>query len=204
MKQKERKEQTKEAIESAAIECLYEKSFNDVTMEEIAARSGYTKRTVYNYYPSKVTLTASIFERRLEKLYKLIVSALTDCHSVKDIISIYFHVLHDFTEKNYAFMNVFWTVSVEIKNTEENKQVLDNITKWNGDIIKILAVAISNYDTTGIYRNYSPYTIVHLMSALNKGLIVQYDKNSSLELMNSVTSEELFNLAFDLLLNGLA
>ncbi|MBR6852253.1 MAG: TetR/AcrR family transcriptional regulator [Lachnospiraceae bacterium] len=202
MTQAERKENTREAIENAAIECFYEKSYNVVTMEEIASKSGYTKRTVYNYYPSKANLTASIFERRLEKLYGLVVKALTECHSAKDIINVYFWILHNFTRENYSFMNILWTSVDEIKETDENKQILDNIVKWNGSIIQILAVAIGNYGLTGTLAKYSPYTVVHLMSAINKGLTIQYGKNSSLELMNSVTMEELTGLAFEMLMNS--
>ncbi|MBR2533027.1 MAG: TetR/AcrR family transcriptional regulator, partial [Lachnospiraceae bacterium] len=165
-------------------------------------KSGYTKRTVYNYYPSKANLTASIFERRLEKLYGLVVKALTECHSAKDIINVYFWILHNFTRENYSFMNILWTSVDEIKETDENKQILDNIVKWNGSIIQILAVAIGNYGLTGTLAKYSPYTVVHLMSAINKGLTIQYGKNSSLELMNSVTMEELTGLAFEMLMNS--
>lgn len=202
MTQAERKEITREAIENAAIECFYEKSYNVVTMEEIAAKSGYTKRTVYNYYPSKATLTASIFERRLEKLYGLVIRALTECHSAKDVISVYFKILHDFTRENLSFMNILWTSADEIQQNEENKQVLDNIVKWNGGIIQTLAVAIGNFGLPEKLKDYSPYTIVHLMSAMNKGLTIQYGKNSSLELMNSVTMEELSDLAFEVLMNS--
>ena len=202
MTQAERKEITREAIESAAIECFYEKSYNVVTMEEIAAKSGYTKRTVYNYYPSKATLTASIFEHRLEKLYGLVIHALTECHSASDVISVYFKILHDFTRENYSFMNVLWTSVDEIKRTEENQEVLNNIVKWNGSIIQTLAVAIGNFGLPEKLNKYSPYTVVHLMSAINKGLTIQYGKNSQLELMNSVTMEELTDLAFEVLMNS--
>ena len=86
MTQAERKERTRAQIEAAGIKCFSKKPFDAVTMEEIAAQAQYTKRTVYNYFPTKTSLLASIFENKLEALYSIELHTLEKCTSARDVI----------------------------------------------------------------------------------------------------------------------
>ena len=53
---------TQRRIAEAAYYLFYRKGFTRVSMDEIAARSGITKRTLYAYYRSKDDLLAAAFE----------------------------------------------------------------------------------------------------------------------------------------------
>ena len=79
---KEKQRQEREAlILQAAEEVLTEKGYYETSVDEIAARVGIAKGTVYLHFPSKEDLVVAIFERDMQKLVELVetkaASALT-------------------------------------------------------------------------------------------------------------------------------
>ncbi len=202
MDQQKRKELTKTAIENAGIECFANRSFDSVTMTEIAKKSGYTKRTVYNYFPSKSALIASIFGRKLKELYDLEQEALDGCATAHEAIFVHFTVLNRFTQENYGFMRMFWALSRDINKDEASQNVLADVVFWNRKLIDLPASVIEKCGLTGKLAEYSPVVIVHYISALNKGLALQHDKENSLSLMD-VTIQDLTSFGLELLLNNL-
>src|SRR5256712_11178232 len=68
---KERQRQEREAlILQAAEEVLIEKGYHETSMDEIAARVGIAKGTVYLHFASKEDLVFALFERDLQKLQR--------------------------------------------------------------------------------------------------------------------------------------
>ncbi len=203
MTQEERKNQTRLTIQEAAINCLYKNSYYNVTIEEIAKKSKYTKRTVYNYFPSKSVLIASVFEDNLADLYGKMEKEIKTCKSVEETISVHFQVLNKFTRDNYSFMRIFWSLGQELEKEDQSKEIMEKISEWNNKIIVLISKKISELGLTGFASKYSPDTIVHFISALNKGLVLQYDKDGSLAIMNNTVSEELYRFAYELLINSI-
>ena len=52
-------------IVSAALEVFGEQGYDAATMDEIARRAEYTKRTLYAYFPSKLDLLLELIARSL-------------------------------------------------------------------------------------------------------------------------------------------
>ncbi len=70
---KEKQRQEREAlILQVAEEVLMEKGYYETSIEEIAARVGIAKGTVYLHFPSKEDLVFAIFERDMQKLAEFI------------------------------------------------------------------------------------------------------------------------------------
>jgi TetR/AcrR family transcriptional regulator, fatty acid metabolism regulator protein len=65
LKEKQRQERAA-LILQAAEEVLAEKGYHDTSMDEIAARVGVAKGTLYQHFPSKEDLIFALFERELE------------------------------------------------------------------------------------------------------------------------------------------
>jgi TetR/AcrR family transcriptional regulator, fatty acid metabolism regulator protein len=66
---KEKQRQEREAlILQVAEDMLMEKGYYETSIEEIAARVGIAKGTVYLHFPSKEDLVVAIFERDMQKL----------------------------------------------------------------------------------------------------------------------------------------
>jgi TetR/AcrR family transcriptional regulator, fatty acid metabolism regulator protein len=71
LKEKQRQER-EELILEAVEEVFMEKGYYEASMDEIAARVGIAKGTVYLHFPSKEELVVAIFQRDMEKLRQLI------------------------------------------------------------------------------------------------------------------------------------
>jgi len=61
-----KKTRTRKAIEAAAIELMSGEGWDGTTMSAIAGRAGVGVGTLYNYFPSKDALVASVAQRRTE------------------------------------------------------------------------------------------------------------------------------------------
>ena len=70
---KEKQRQEREAlILQAAEEVLMERGYHETSIDEIAARVGIAKGTVYLHFPSKEDLVVAIFERDMQQLLQYI------------------------------------------------------------------------------------------------------------------------------------
>ncbi len=67
LKEKQRQER-EELIIQAAEEVLLEKGYYETSMDEIAARVGIAKGTIYKHFPGKEELVLGIFKRDLQAL----------------------------------------------------------------------------------------------------------------------------------------
>jgi AcrR family transcriptional regulator len=66
LKEKQRKER-EQLILQAAEDVFQEKGYYDASMDEIAARVGIAKGTIYTHFPGKEELVLAIFERDMRK-----------------------------------------------------------------------------------------------------------------------------------------
>ena len=66
LKEKQRRER-EELILQAAEEVFQEKGYYDTSMDEIAARVGIAKGTIYTHFPGKEELVIEIFNRNMQK-----------------------------------------------------------------------------------------------------------------------------------------
>jgi TetR/AcrR family transcriptional regulator, fatty acid metabolism regulator protein len=76
---KERQRQEREAlILQVAEEVLVEKGYHETSMDEIAARVGVAKGTVYLHFPSKEDLVVAVFARDMQKFLQAVEAAIED------------------------------------------------------------------------------------------------------------------------------
>jgi AcrR family transcriptional regulator len=59
-----RRSDNRERILETAYQLFYERGFTRISMDEIAARAGITKRTLYNHFDSKDTLFGEMLKRQ--------------------------------------------------------------------------------------------------------------------------------------------
>jgi TetR/AcrR family transcriptional regulator, fatty acid metabolism regulator protein len=82
LKERQR-EQRENLILQIAEEVLLEKGYYETSVEEIAARVGVAKGTVYLHFPSKEDLVIAIFAREVEKFAQAIDSAIDSEQDVR-------------------------------------------------------------------------------------------------------------------------
>ncbi|EFH86205.1 TetR/AcrR family transcriptional regulator [Ktedonobacter racemifer] len=77
LKEKQRQERER-LILAAAEEVLYEKGYHDTSIDEIAARVGVAKGTVYLHFPSKEELVFAVFLHNFDAFVRAIDEALNE------------------------------------------------------------------------------------------------------------------------------
>ena len=92
---KEKQRQEREAlILQAAEEVLMERGYHETSIDEIAARVGIAKGTVYLHFPSKEALVIAIFERDMQQLLQHIDSTMDSTLTAREKIEAIFDLIH--------------------------------------------------------------------------------------------------------------
>jgi TetR/AcrR family transcriptional regulator, fatty acid metabolism regulator protein len=93
LRERQRKER-ENLILQAAEEVLSEKGYHETSMDEIAARVGIAKGTVYLHFPSKEDLIFALFERELETFLRLVDEAVARDGSARTRLEAILHGLY--------------------------------------------------------------------------------------------------------------
>ena len=92
---KEKQRQEREAlILQAAEEVLMERGYYETSIDEIAARVGIAKGTVYLHFPSKEDLVIAIFERDMQQLLQNIYTAMSSDLTSRGKMEAIFDLMH--------------------------------------------------------------------------------------------------------------
>lgn len=93
---KERQRQEREAlILQAAEEVLVEKGYHEMSMDEIAARVGIAKGTVYLHFASKEDLVFALFERDMQKFQELVEASIDPASTVRAKMETILHLMFE-------------------------------------------------------------------------------------------------------------
>jgi TetR/AcrR family fatty acid metabolism transcriptional regulator len=103
---KEKQRQEREAlILQAAEEVLMEKGYHETSIDEIAARVGIAKGTVYLHFASKEDLVIALFAQDLEKFQQLVGSTVASELTARAKMEAILHVLYgSFFSKRYQLL----------------------------------------------------------------------------------------------------
>ena len=80
--------------------------------------------------------------------------------------------------------------------------LVKNVISINRKLIDTPVRYLRKFELTGFLANYTPEVIIHYISAVNKGLVLQCDKENAL-CLNGPGKDLLTNFALDTLLHGL-
>ena len=93
LKEKQRGER-EALILQVAEEVLMEKGYYETSIDEIAARVGIAKGTVYLHFPSKEDLVIAIFERDMQQLLQYIDSTMSSALTARGKLEAIFDLMH--------------------------------------------------------------------------------------------------------------
>lgn len=123
---KERQRLEREAlILQAADEILEEKSYYDTSMEEIAARVGISKATIYAHFDSKEDLAIAIFVRDMQTFLLGVedVIATKETAQAKLDAVLHFFLTHLFQKRVYLLSNVYNNLMVRNHEFQPHSEV---------------------------------------------------------------------------------
>lgn len=96
----------REKILEAAVAVFAEKGYHQARIEEIAARAGVGKGTVYEYFASKLELFQEMFRAVLERYYGRLRSVPEDGLTVVERLRLILELHLDFISQNARFARV--------------------------------------------------------------------------------------------------
>ena len=151
LKERQRQERA-DLILQAAEDVLAEKGYHDTSIDEIAARVGIAKGTVYLHFPSKDDLVVALCEREMDAFLRSVqqaaqekVSALTRLNNILGIA--YGRLEH---ERAPLFLVLFSSVSVRKTLFEKRETLRDHVTQLAALVSSVLeeGKAAGEFDVT--------------------------------------------------------
>lgn len=138
LKEKQRQERV-ELILQAAEEVFAEKGYHDTSMDEIAARVGVAKGTLYQHFSSKEELVFAICEQDLEALQRMVeriaISALPAREKLEQILR---HMYPELRKRMQLLRSLFMAMDVRKGLIEKRLQMRDRLHELAASIKAVL------------------------------------------------------------------
>jgi TetR/AcrR family fatty acid metabolism transcriptional regulator len=189
-------------IRQAANTLFLEKKYSAITMDEIAKQAGITKRTLYLYYPSKLALFIHVFDEHLQQLHQQITKAARKNLPVVEVITSVFEILYSFTKKNEKFMRLYWAMDSAEFDGLIPEELLERNKVWTKAMFEEVCKVIERGQQDGMMLDYQPELIMHLLSAINKGIFTHTNKESRFSIAH-LDPDDLYRMSIKMMKAGL-
>jgi AcrR family transcriptional regulator len=178
------------------------KRYSSITIDEIAARAGITKRTIYKHFSSKLALYVSMFDDYLKRLSDEIIAAAQIDMPADQLVAGMWEVLFSFTRKNERFMRLYWMVDSDEFEGEIPDELLRHVQEHTINMFAASVRANARAIKEGLLADVDPLLLAHLMSAINKGIFIHASKERRFNI-SRLTADELNGLMITILQHGL-
>lgn len=202
MKLEEKKLALRKKILESAKEVFLEKRYSSVTTDEIAEHAGITKRTLYKYFPSKLALFINMYDDYLQKLGADMAATAKIKVPSNDIIIMLWDVFFNFTKSNEKFMRLYWMLDSDEFEGELPKELIDYVKKHISNVFKTLVPVYDKMRNEGRIMDVDPMLLMHLISAINKGIFIQVSKERRFNVAD-LSADDLNGLMKIILRDGL-
>jgi len=178
------------------------KKYSSVTTDEIAAKAGVTKRTLYKYFPSKLSLFMSMFDHYLNEIAEKMSSAgKIDLPSDKKMLML-MDIFYEFTKKNEKFMRLYWMLDSDEFEGEMPEELVQYVTEHVNSMIVVSANTSAVARKEGMIKDIDPLILAHLLSAINKGIYIHVSKERRFG-VSTPSADELYRLMQLIMQQGL-
>jgi TetR/AcrR family fatty acid metabolism transcriptional regulator len=197
-----RKLAIKQSILKTAEEVFLEKGFSATTIDEILERTGIARRTLYNFFPSKLALYVDMFDDYLHMLGIELSETAKIPAPPEELILRIFDTLFEFTRKNEKFMRLYWMVDSDEFEGEIPDELIHHVSENTKRMFKNVVEVVKKAQKNGQVVDVDPTLLAHLMSAINKGIFIHASKERRFDIAN-ISPNKLFDLLKMLLRGGL-
>ncbi|HQH99891.1 MAG TPA: TetR/AcrR family transcriptional regulator [Deltaproteobacteria bacterium] len=172
-------------ILQAAKELFLEKKYSAITMDMIAHRAEITKKTLYSYFPSKLALFIHVFDEYLQQLHKQLAKGAKKKLPSDELILSLVDILYKFTKENERFMRLYWTLDSDEFDGLIPEELMNRIKVWTKAIHEEMIRIMDRAHKEGLLHDeYDTMLIIHLFSAMNKGIFVHTNKENKFNIAN--------------------
>lgn len=189
-------------ITQAAEEIFLEKRYSEITVDEIAKRAGITKRTLYKYFPSKLALYVCMFDDFLQQLHLETSKTVELNLPTYELLLKLVDVLHSFTKKNEKFMRLYWMVDSSEFDGAVPEELIARVNVLMASLFKMSVEIVKRGQMEGIIMDGDPELLVHLISAINKGIFTHVRKERGFEIAD-IDPDTLHKIILTILNGGL-
>lgn len=195
----EQRDASIEKILAAAEELFIQKGFHATTTEELGARAGLTKGSVYFYFGDKNTLLLKLLERVQEQVLtplseKLIAADASPLSRIREFL------VHQakLAKNSPAMLLLPIMVSIEFAGTGD---VAEKRVKWGyRRTAQLLEKVIADGQKEGVFRSdLSAERQASMILALNDGTMLEWWRSD-----RKVAGRGLFDALYAVLLSGIA
>ena len=201
-KREAQKRKIEKTIITAAENVFMKKGFRAATMDEIAEQASVTKRTLYKHFPSKLALFVRMTDVYMAGLRRAMARASAGENKGKETIQELYKAVFRFTRRHSKFMRLFWIVDSDEFEGEMPKDLIDRVKGPTNEAFKKYAELIAEAGRKGAVRPFDPMMLVHLLSAVNKGIFMHANKERQYEIAD-IKPDALFDLFMAILDGGL-
>jgi len=198
-----RKMENRQAILQTAEEIFLEKGYQATTIDEIAERAEVTKRTLYKYFPSKLALYVHMFDDFLSTKLSVKISETVRLDLPPDqLVLKLFDVLIEYTKENEKFQRLYWMLDSDEFDGHIPEELINRVSNVTRSMFKNVIKVIKKAQKRGLVIDVDPELLVHLMSAINKGIFTHTSKERRFEIAD-ITPDQLYAVLLKIIQGGM-
>ncbi|MBN1881885.1 MAG: TetR/AcrR family transcriptional regulator [Deltaproteobacteria bacterium] len=186
----------------AAHNLFLETGYSKTTIADIARRANVTKRTLYSYFPSKITLYIEMYDYYLERYHQVIVDAVRSEMPTREKLLFLMDSLFAFTKDNEKFMRLFWMIDSEEYGGDLSDDLTERIRNWSIENIREARPLVKLAFEEGVIIDIEPEMLIHLISAVNKGIMTHTHKERKFNIAH-IDPESLYSQFRHILLRSI-
>ncbi|SHL25077.1 transcriptional regulator, TetR family [Desulfatibacillum alkenivorans DSM 16219] len=193
----------KEKVLEAARSLFFEKGYRGATVEQIAKRAGFSKRTVYLDFKNKDDLFISVCAQGMEILVREMETIPTGKMSTDDFVDAFLDVLTRFSKEHEKYLHMFTVEATPDLVANCSEEVRSRVTQLEQAGYGIVVAQIEKGLQGKTYPDFDPMEAAGIFLGAVTGVIL-LSLGGSQTIFSRETLESMAKRAGRLLLRGLA
>ena len=197
----------KDEIIDGMEKALKSKSYDSLTIEDVAREAEYSKKTIYSYFKSKDQIYLELLVKKFEVMNQIFENALKNSgvsgiDKLKVIGDAYYDFSKDYPEYVQSIINYDTNLSLLDPNISETLKKFNSVTEKS---LLILVKTIEECINEGaIKKGIDPVsTAIKLWSSLNGLIMLEIKKGNYIYKEYGRKMKDLYDYSYDLFLKAL-
>lgn len=203
MAKRKTKEEMRECILHSAMELLDQKSYHQVTMDDIAKSAGISKRTLYKYFPSKSNLFVTEFKSYFAEFRENIIENDTVCTQPGMKMRQFLKNTFNFTKHRPSYYKLLLMYQGNFFDNDLSEEELKDLHEFIRSITTGNREFFEKYwkdeIRTGYFTDKTNPFLFQMLIAMNKLIFIEYYYNRTSYAGNEPSLEEMLKTFSDML-----
>jgi AcrR family transcriptional regulator len=191
-------------ILEAAREVFFRDGFVEANLDEVAARAGVAKGTLYRYFENKGELYVAVLSHNGAIFEQRMAEAAAAGRDPADRIRRLGGFYRDHWIAHPEYFRIFWALENQEVIGELPPAVVDEVTKLWESCLGVLAGVIRGGVASGAFRACDEWAMSNVLWTASNGLIQSEIVDSHRSTLHGRSHREVFDAMVELVLRGLA